>query len=65
MVKVIENMVIRPSSWKTWLSGEYPVDFIATTDENLEVPVGSSKGDSHCCLSSRVLAIVNPLAEFH
>ena len=38
---------------------------IRDTDGNLEASAGSVKSDSHCCLSSRVLAVVNHLAELH
>ena len=45
------------------LSGEYPAVVSGATFGNLEVPGAPLKGDSDWCRCSRVLAVVNSLAE--
>ena len=60
--RVIETKQIKNFP-QTRVSGEYPAVVNGATGAKLQVPGASAKGDSDCCRSSRVPAVVKSLAE--
>ena len=54
----------RTDQFEGWMSGEYPAVFSGASVGNLEVPGVPAKNNLGWFLSSRVLAVLNSLAEF-